>query len=198
MSDYAMTQNNGDGGRDVEMSDVRLLDEDEMDDTLPFGQSNLTSVLANPDFARRRCCSRYARVISCIAVLSLFLCCVFFPGPGTDLSAIFTNDLIQCSTSQLQVHLVTSTYASLLCTMLSCGVTVLSLLSCGVAALHLQLESSDSHMLSCDCLLRLSNDNLCTYTCRFCYIDPVVSDPIPREHIVSTQRRRSFWGWHEQ
>lgn len=78
MSDYAMTQNNGDGGRDVEMSDVRLLDEDEMDDTLPFGQSNLTSVLANPDFARRRCCSTYARMISCVAVLSLYILYLFY------------------------------------------------------------------------------------------------------------------------
>ncbi|DBB05404.1 TPA: hypothetical protein ACH3X3_010619 [Trebouxia sp. C0006] len=63
MSDYAMTRNNGDGGRDVEMSDVRLLDEDEMDDTLPFGQSNLTSVLANPDFARRRPWDRFVRYL---------------------------------------------------------------------------------------------------------------------------------------
>lgn len=77
MSDYAMSRNNGDGERDVEMSDVRLLDEDETDDTLPFGQSNLTSVLANPDFARRRCCSRYAKLISCIAVLSLHILCPF-------------------------------------------------------------------------------------------------------------------------
>lgn len=63
MSDYAMTQNNGDGGRDVEMSDVRLLDEDEMDDTLPFGQSNLNSVLANPDFARRRPWDQFLRYL---------------------------------------------------------------------------------------------------------------------------------------
>lgn len=55
MSAYSPTRSNGHGGTDIEMSDVRLLDEDDMDDTLPFGQSNLTSVLANPDFVRRRC-----------------------------------------------------------------------------------------------------------------------------------------------
>lgn len=37
------------------MSDVRLLDEGEEDDFMAFGQSDLTSVLANPDFGRRRC-----------------------------------------------------------------------------------------------------------------------------------------------
>ena len=37
----------------LEMSDIRLLDEED-DDDLIFGQSNLTSVLANPDFRRRR------------------------------------------------------------------------------------------------------------------------------------------------
>lgn len=42
------------GQSDVEMSDIRLLDEDEDDYSIPFGQSNLTSVLANPDFSRRR------------------------------------------------------------------------------------------------------------------------------------------------
>lgn len=41
------------GQADVEMSDIRLLDEED-DYTIPFGQSNLTSVLANPDFSRRR------------------------------------------------------------------------------------------------------------------------------------------------
>lgn len=57
MSAYSPTRSNGNGGTDIEMSDVRLLDEDDMDDTLPFGQSNQTSVLANPDFVRRRCLS---------------------------------------------------------------------------------------------------------------------------------------------
>ena len=53
MTDYASVQSNQAVTADVEMSDVRLLEEDD-DDTLPFGQSNLTSVLANPDFGRRR------------------------------------------------------------------------------------------------------------------------------------------------
>ena len=43
----------GNGRTDVEMSDIRLLDDDE-DYNIPFGQSNLTSVLANPDFGKRR------------------------------------------------------------------------------------------------------------------------------------------------
>ena len=43
----------GNGQTDVEMSDIRLLDEED-DYNIPFGQSNLTSVLANPDFGRQR------------------------------------------------------------------------------------------------------------------------------------------------
>ena len=43
--------------RDIELSDVRLLDEQGTDDSEIFSQSNLTSVLANPDFARKRCSS---------------------------------------------------------------------------------------------------------------------------------------------
>lgn len=53
MADYAAKHDPQPGG-DVEMSDVRLLDEDEEDDFMAFGQSDLTSVLANPDFGRRR------------------------------------------------------------------------------------------------------------------------------------------------
>lgn len=58
-----MSRNNGRGESNVEMSDVRLLDEDETDDTLPFGQSNLTSVLANPDFVRRRPWDRFVHFL---------------------------------------------------------------------------------------------------------------------------------------
>ena len=51
MADYAAKHDPQPGG-DVEMSDVRLLDEDEEDDFMAFGQSDL--ILANPDFGRRR------------------------------------------------------------------------------------------------------------------------------------------------
>ena len=55
MTEFAARQDAMQREGDLEMSDVRLLDGDEDDDTMPFGQSNLTSVLANPDFGRRRC-----------------------------------------------------------------------------------------------------------------------------------------------
>ena len=55
MADHGAKQTNAQSGGDVEMSDVRLLDEGEEDDFMVFGQSDLTSVLANPDFGRRRC-----------------------------------------------------------------------------------------------------------------------------------------------
>ena len=53
MADHAAKQTSAQSGGDLEMSDVRLLDEE--DDFMAFGQSDLTSVLANPDFGRRRC-----------------------------------------------------------------------------------------------------------------------------------------------
>ena len=55
MADHAAKQTNAHSQGDLEMSDVRLLDEGEEDDFMAFGQSDLTSVLANPDFGRRRC-----------------------------------------------------------------------------------------------------------------------------------------------
>lgn len=54
MAEYAAKQTASQSRGDLEMSDIRLLDEGD-DDDLIFGQSNLTSVLANPDFGRRRC-----------------------------------------------------------------------------------------------------------------------------------------------
>ena len=54
-------QNNQPSNTEVEMSDVRLLEEE--DDTLPFGQSNLSSVLANPDFGRRRSAPSYSSLL---------------------------------------------------------------------------------------------------------------------------------------
>lgn len=55
MADHAAKPADPTSRGDVEMSDVRLLDADDEDDFMAFGQSDLTSVLANPDFARRRC-----------------------------------------------------------------------------------------------------------------------------------------------
>ena len=55
MTDSVLAQNReASVDADVEMSDLRLLEDDDDDDLMPFGQSNLTSVLANPDFGRRR------------------------------------------------------------------------------------------------------------------------------------------------
>lgn len=62
MTDYASVQSQQTATADIEMSDVRLLEEDD-DDNLPFGQSNLTSVLANPDFGRRRPLDRLLRTL---------------------------------------------------------------------------------------------------------------------------------------
>lgn len=53
MAEHASKQTVAHPRGDLEMSDIRLLDEED-DDDLIFGQSNLTSVLANPDFGRRR------------------------------------------------------------------------------------------------------------------------------------------------
>lgn len=66
MADHAAKPADSASRRDLEMSDVRLLDADDEDDFMAFGQSDLTSVLANPDFARRRC----ARTVSTSCGLS--------------------------------------------------------------------------------------------------------------------------------
>ena len=84
MSDFAARQNEVQPQGDLEMSDVRLLDDDEEDLTMPFGQSNLTSVLANPDFGRRRCLSA-SIVTNYIYTLLYSVQCILpvIAGPGT-------------------------------------------------------------------------------------------------------------------
>ncbi|KAL3136319.1 hypothetical protein ABBQ38_005583 [Trebouxia sp. C0009 RCD-2024] len=62
MAEHASKQTVAHPRGDLEMSDIRLLDEED-DDDLIFGQSNLTSVLANPDFGRRRPWDRFLNVL---------------------------------------------------------------------------------------------------------------------------------------
>ena len=108
MADHATKQTNAHSQGDLEMSDVRLLDEGEEDDFMAFGQSDLTSVLANPDFGRRRC----TRIVNLFKVLSwqyaelvrLFpLLCSVSAGLGIESATSYRSGHIPFSTFQLQV-----------------------------------------------------------------------------------------------
>ena len=123
MADQAAKQTNAQSRGDLEMSDVRLLDEGEEDDFMAFGQSDLTSVLANPDFGRRRCTrtpdpanplAQYAKLFR------LFCYYVLSAGLGTDSSTSYRSGHIPFSMFQLQVwqiiHVVSKPLSSRLST----------------------------------------------------------------------------------